>query len=77
MSHPVLRPKLNAHCICAQDQDFTHMARITAFQIKPDKTSIINQSTLISIIKVYCLITAKTLNTALTWKGSTPQAVER
>jgi hypothetical protein len=31
MLHPVLRPKLDVHRICAQDQDFTHTTRIIAF----------------------------------------------
>jgi hypothetical protein len=31
LAHPVLRPKLDAHRMCAQDQDFTHMTRITTF----------------------------------------------
>jgi hypothetical protein len=35
LSHPVLKPKLDAHHMCAQDQYFTDTARITAFQIKP------------------------------------------
>jgi hypothetical protein len=35
LSHPVLRSKLDAHRMCAHDQDFTHTAKITAFQIKP------------------------------------------
>jgi hypothetical protein len=35
LSHPVLRPKLDAHHMCAQDQYFTHTVRITSFQIKP------------------------------------------
>jgi hypothetical protein len=35
LSHPILRPKMDAHRMCVQDQDFTHTARITAFQIKP------------------------------------------
>jgi hypothetical protein len=41
-----------------------------------DKTSVINQSTLSSIIIVYCLIIAKTLNMSLVRKGNSPQAVE-
>jgi hypothetical protein len=28
-------PKLDAHRMCAQDQDFTHMTRNTPFQVKP------------------------------------------
>jgi hypothetical protein len=31
---PDLRPKSDAHYMCAQDQDFTHTARITVNQIK-------------------------------------------
>jgi hypothetical protein len=31
LSHLVLRPKLDAHHMCTQDQYFTHTARITAF----------------------------------------------
>jgi hypothetical protein len=35
VSHPILRPKSDAHRMCAQDQDFTHTARIAVIQIKP------------------------------------------
>jgi hypothetical protein len=34
LSHPILRPKPDAHRMCAQDQDFTHTTRILVNQIK-------------------------------------------
>jgi hypothetical protein len=35
LSHLVLILKLDVHCIFEVDQDFTHTARTTIFQIKP------------------------------------------
>jgi hypothetical protein len=35
LSHLILRPKLDAHRMCAQYQDLTHTNRIAVNQIKP------------------------------------------
>jgi hypothetical protein len=53
VSHPVLRPKPDAHYMSSQDQVSTRTARITAIQIKQ-----VSQSEYI-ITRVYCLITSR------------------
>jgi hypothetical protein len=77
LSHLVVRPKPDAHRMCAQDQDFTHTARITTFQIKPvSKSEYAYYNSSNSILSYYSqdlnTTLAKTQHTTGSWEVGTP-----